>query len=305
MIELSSKITDYLRDLFDDEYAKKFAEFVEQEFQTYLRFSSLHEDHDWLEKRLSEYGIKLEKVASVPNAYKVLDGLDVIGKTIEHAVGHYYIQSLSSMIPPFALNPTSDDKTLDLCAAPGSKTTLMAELMNNLGTLVANEPSNKRIRSLVYNIDRHNFVNLGVLGFKGELLSKVYHEYFDKILVDAPCSGLGVVQKKGEVSNWWDTESAVRISDLQLRLLISAIKMTKVGGEILYSTCTITCEENEYIIDKVLQKYPVELVDVELPVPSHDGLTEYAGLKFLEDLKDEADSALGYQFRRFFYCKAS
>ncbi|MBU1099047.1 MAG: RsmB/NOP family class I SAM-dependent RNA methyltransferase [Bacteroidetes bacterium] len=285
MIDISSKIIDYLRDLFGDEFAEKYFEYVKSDFQVYLRLSTFIEDHTLFENRLKEYGIVVEKVKGVPNAYKVLEGQDIIGKTTEHALGHYYIQSLSSMIPPFALLPTSEDKTLDLCAAPGSKTTQLAEMMNNEGTLIANEPSNKRIRSLVHNVDRQNLVNVGVLRFRGETLSKVYHEYFDKVLVDAPCSGLGIVQKKGEINNWWNTDEVARMSDLQFRLLISAIKSAKVGGEILYSTCTMTCEENEFIIDRVLKKYPVELVDVELPVPSHDGLTEYAGFEFSPTLK--------------------
>jgi 16S rRNA (cytosine1407-C5)-methyltransferase len=130
---------------------------------------------------------------------------------------------------------------------------------------------------LVYNIDRMNLMNAGVIHYKGEWLSKIYSEHFDKILVDAPCSGLGIVQKKGEVNNWWSLERAERLGDLQLRLLIAAIKMTKEGGEIVYSTCTLTPEENEFIIDKVLQKYPVEIEEINLPVPSREGFTLYNG----------------------------
>ena len=96
--------------------------------------------------------------------------------------------------------------------------------MRSKGTLYTNEPNNSRIKSLVYNIERHGLTNFGVLRSKGELLSKMYNNYFDKILVDAPCSGLGIVQKKGEVSSWWNMKHVDRISDTQMRLLISAIK---------------------------------------------------------------------------------
>ena len=284
MIELSSKISDYLINLFGKEYADRYEEYTKGDPHSYLRFSSLIDDPAELLESLKAYGIKLEKLNDVPFAYRVLEGYDKIGKTIEYSLGYYYIQSLSSMIPPFVLKPNPGEYVMDLCAAPGSKTTQLAEMMKNKGTLVANEPSNKRIRSLVFNIDRHNLVNLGVMRFKGEVLSKTYDHYFDKILVDAPCSGLGIVQKKGEISNWWNTEQVAKISDLQLRLLISAIKMAKVGGEILYSTCTITFEENERIIDRVLKKYPVELETGELPVPSHPGLTECYGDKFSDEL---------------------
>lgn len=285
MIELSEKISDYLIELFGHEYEKKYSEYIKGDPVSYLRFSFTIEDHALLVKKLAAYGIVVSPVDNIPNAYRVVEGYDKIGKTIEHALGHYYIQSLSSMIPPLILKPDENDVTLDLCAAPGSKTTQLAEMMMNRGTLVANEPSNKRIRSLVFNADRMNLVNLGIIRYKGEVLSKVYDHHFDKILVDAPCSGLGIVQKKGEISNWWNTEQVSRISDLQLRLLISAIKMAKVGGEILYSTCTITFEENEYIINKVLRRYPVVVEEINLPVPSQDGLVEAYGEKFSDELK--------------------
>jgi 16S rRNA (cytosine1407-C5)-methyltransferase len=148
---------------------------------------------------------------------------------------------------------------------------------------VANEIQLSRLKALVYNIDRMNILNAGVLHYRGELLSKIYDNYFDKILVDVPCSGLGIIQKKDEVSNWWSEEKIVSLSELQLRILIAAIKMLKPGGEIVYSTCTLTVEENESVIDKVLNKYPVELAEVNLPVEAHEGFTEYpnqAGEKF-------------------------
>ncbi|MFZ1289188.1 MAG: hypothetical protein WAR79_03820, partial [Melioribacteraceae bacterium] len=100
-----------------------------------------------------------------------------------------------------------------------------------------------------------------------------------------PCSALGVVQKKQEVSNWWSEKSANTISDLQLKLLISAIKMAKVGGEIVYSTCTLTVEENEFIIDKVLKKYPVELIEFDLKLKHINGFTNIRNYKFHESLK--------------------
>ena len=188
------------------------------------------------------------------------------------------------MIPPLILNPKEEDKVLDLCAAPGSKSTQIAEMMNNRGTLYANEISLERMKGLVFNVDKLNLVNMGVIFHKGELLSKVYQSYFDKILVDAPCSALGILQKKGEVSNWWNTKQVDKIAELQLRLLISAVKMVKVGGEIVYSTCTMTVEENEYVVNKILKNYPVELIDIELPVKSHQGFTSYMEEEFHKDM---------------------
>jgi 16S rRNA (cytosine1407-C5)-methyltransferase len=132
----------------------------------------------------------------------------------------------------------------------------------------------------VFNVDKMSLVNVGILHGKGELLSGQYPNYFDKILVDAPCSALGITQKKGEVSNWWDANKAKAMSDIQLRLLISAVKMCKAGGEIVYSTCTLTLEENEFVINKILKKYPVELVEIELPVNSTPGITKFENEEF-------------------------
>ena len=273
MIELSSNISDYILSNFGEGYLKQYLEYYESSYNPCLRFSRFS-DTNILVKKLLEYGIELESIPLIENAYRIKAGSDKAGKTLEFILGKYYLQSLSSMIPAIALNPESSDIVLDLCAAPGSKTTQLAELMGNKGTLVANEISVDRLKSLVFNVDKMNLVNVGILHGKGELLSKYFENHFDKILVDAPCSALGITQKKGEVSNWWDVKKAEAISELQLRLLISAIKMCKVGGEIVYSTCTITLEENEFVVNKVLNKYPVKLIEFTLLVKSVEGFSK-------------------------------
>ena len=278
MTEISNNIYSYISSLYGEIEAKKFAEFIQMEPTQYIRVNFLKTD----KKRLSEillnvYSISTEEIPNINTALRLKSKSDILGKTIEHIIGEYYIQSLSSMIPPLILDPKPNDVVLDLCAAPGSKSTELGEMMHNTGTLIANEIALDRVKMLVYNIDRMNIMNSGTLHYKGELLSKIYSEHFDKILVDAPCSGLGIVQKKGEVNNWWSLERAERLGDLQLRLLIAAIKMIKEGGEVVYSTCTLTPEENEFIIDKVLQKYPVEIQDIEMPVKSREGFTSYKG----------------------------
>ncbi|NOX18360.1 MAG: NOL1/NOP2/sun family putative RNA methylase [Chlorobi bacterium] len=276
MITLSDKISDYLLNLFGEEYLEKYKEYIGTDADYYLRISPF-EDEAKVVTSLKEYDVELEPVANIPLSYKIVSGYSFAGKTLEFALGKYYIQSLSSMIPPLVLAPGENDVVLDLCAAPGSKSTQLSELMQNKGTLYSNEISIKRLASLVHNFEKMRAANVGVIQYKGELLSKVYENYFDKILVDAPCSALGIVQRKGEVSNWWNEKQMNKIAALQLRLLISAIKMARVGGEIVYSTCTLTVEENEYVINKVLEKYPVEILDVELPVKSVDGLTNIFG----------------------------
>ncbi len=278
MTEISNNILSYISSLYGENAAKNFVEFIHKDPAQYIRVNPIKTNQQRISHSLAKnYSIDTEEIPHLTNALKIKSKNDIVGKTIEHIIGDYYIQSLSSMLPPLILAPQVDDVVLDLCAAPGSKTTELGELMMNEGTLIANEIALDRVKMLVYNIDRMNLMNAGVVHYKGEWLSKIYNEHFDKILVDAPCSGLGIIQKKGEVNNWWSLERAERLGDLQLRLLIAAIKMAKEGGEIVYSTCTLTPEENEFIIDKVLQKYPVEIEEIELPVNSREGFTSYNG----------------------------
>jgi len=274
LIQLSSNISNYILKHFGEDYLKKYNDFFNDEYSPYLRVSPFVNEQKLIEK-LNEYGIELQKVPDIERSYKILTGEKVAGKTLEFILGKYYIQGLSSMIPALVLNPNEHNVVLDLCAAPGSKTTQLAELMKNKGTLIANEISLDRTKSLVFNIDKMNLVNVGVMNFNGELVSKIFNNYFDKVLVDAPCSALGITQKRGEVSNWWNEKKAAGLSEIQFKLLLSAIKTCKVGGEIVYSTCTLSIEENELVLDKILKKYPVKLVEIELPVNSTDAFTIY------------------------------
>ena len=273
---VSDKIFSYLVETFGEEAANNYRDFVEKEPSKYIRVNERKTNRDDLSNQLFDiYRIKTLPVHYPPNALKITDGYEYAGSTLEIAFGFYYIQALTSMLPPFVLSPTEKDIVLDLCSAPGSKTTQLAEMMNNKGVLVVNELEIDRIKALVFNLDKMNFMNCGVLNQRGEILSKYYDSYFDKILVDAPCSGLGIIQKKNEVNSWWSLDRVNNLSEIQTKLLVSAIKMLKVEGELVYSTCTLTPEENELIIDKILRKYPVDVETVNIPLKHHQGLTSY------------------------------
>ena len=284
--EVSQKIYDYFSFLYGKDSADKYLQFIEQDSTQYIRVNTAKISREELSQLLFEkYQIRSSPINHFEKVLKISEGNDKIGKTLEHVLGFYYIQSLSSMMPPLILNPTSDDIVLDLCGAPGSKSTQMAEMMDNRGALLINEVDNERIKSLVFNLERMSVINSSVIHSKGEVLSKVYDDHFTKVLVDAPCSGLGIIQKKGEVSNWWSLDHVDRLQHLQTRLLIAAIKMAKVGAEIVYSTCTLSVEENELVLDKILEKYPVELMEINLPIPSRQAFTEYDGKQLNPELK--------------------
>ncbi len=284
MSELNPRIIDYINLHFGEEYLNKFKEYIQIDYKPYIRIP-LRYKHLNIDDKLRKYHIQLEPVKTVDGAFLVTDGVQNIGKTLEYTVGKYYIQSLSSMIPPLIMKPTQDDVVLDLCASPGSKTSQIADYMGYRGTFYANEPNLERTKSLVHNLDRMGLSNLGVIMQKGQVLSKFFENKFDKILVDAPCSALGIVQKRGEVGVRWSLTEAERIAEIQFKLLVSAIKMAKVGGEIFYSTCTLTLEENEVVLNKILNKYPVELVDIELPVKSMPGFTSFLNEKMHPSLE--------------------
>ena len=278
---VSDKIYTYLVTTFGDEAAKNYRDFAEEEPAKYIRVNERKISREILADQLYQtYGIKADRVSYPTNALKITDGFDFVGSTLEIAFGFYYMQGLTSMLPAIVLNPSANDLVLDMCSAPGSKTTQIAEMMNNEGVLIVNELEIERIKALVFNLDKMNFLNYGVVNSRGEVLSKYYNCYFDKILVDAPCSGLGIIQKKSEINTWWSIERVNHLSELQNKLLVSAIKMLKVGGELVYSTCSLTPEENEVIINRLLEKYPVETEPVNIPIKHSKGLTEYNGKKF-------------------------
>jgi 16S rRNA (cytosine1407-C5)-methyltransferase len=277
---VSDRIYSYLTATFGEEAAKNYSDFIGKEPAKYIRVNERKIKRETLGNHLLEtYGIKTKIISYPSNVLKIIDGFDYAGSTLEIAFGFYYMQALTSMLPPLVLNPSSKDLVLDLCSAPGSKTTQIAEMMDNKGVLIANELEMDRIKALVFNLDKMNFLNYGVVNSRGEILSKYYNSYFDKILVDAPCSGLGIIQKKNEVGKWWSLERVNNLCEIQNKLLVSAVKMLKVGGELVYSTCSLTPEENELIINRILEKYPVDVEAVDMSIKHHKGLTEYQGVK--------------------------
>lgn len=284
MADFGEKISTYLSSTFGEEFLRCYNDYADKMHTYYIR-TSYAMDPDDLPAKLANYDIEVEKLPGIPGAYKVIKNEIKVAKTLEYTLGHYYIQSLSSMIPPLILDPRADEKILDMCAAPGSKTTEIADMLHNKGTIYANEISVSRMKSLIHNIDKMNYLDIGVIQSKGELLSKHFHNFFDKVLVDAPCSALGTMQKNADISEWWSTGHAKRISNIQFRLLFAALKMVKEGGEIIYSTCTLTLEENELILNEFLNKYPVEIEEIELPVPSRGAYTKYGDEQLNPKLK--------------------
>ncbi len=221
-----------------------------------IRINTLKTNKEFVKKSLSLLQILYKEVLWYNDALilpKV--GKSQITETTLYKQGLIYIQSLSSMIPALVLQPQPDDKILDLTAAPGSKTTQIAQMINNLGAIVANDISRQRMYRLQTNLQQQGITNVSMSFLKGEHIWKKYPNYFDKVLVDVPCSMEGRFLSQ-DPSTWkdWSIKKGKILSSLQKQLLRSAFYAAKPGGTIVYSTCTLAPEENEEVIQWLYEK---------------------------------------------------
>lgn len=233
---------------------------------TTLRVNTLKYNIQYLMIQLKKNNIKFERVQWYNNALllKNISEKD-IQKLEIYINGYIYLQSLSSMIPPLVLSPKSGDKVLDLTAAPGSKTTQLANLMDNNGEIIANELDKIRYERLKYNVEKQGATIVKMINSRGEKLGEKYPEYFDKVLLDVPCSGEGrFLINNPKTYRDWSIKKVNNLVKLQKKLLISACKALKKNGVMVYSTCTINKYENEFILDWATKNLPLKIVDINL-----------------------------------------
>ncbi len=188
------------------------------------------------------------------------------GKHPYHEAGLYYLQEPSAMAPAALLHPQPGERVLDLCAAPGGKSTQLADFLAGKGLLVANEIHPKRAKILSRNIERMGISNALVLNMHPKDLEKPFAGFFDKILVDAPCSGEGMFRKEEAAGTDWSPETISMCASRQKEILRSAAKMLRPGGRLCYSTCTFAPEEDEGVMAWFLQEFP-EFTPVSVQMP--------------------------------------
>src|SRR3989344_7145699 len=211
-----------------------------------------------------------------------------LGKSIEHLLGYYYVQEISSMLPMLTLAPQPGEIFLDLAAAPGSKTTQAAAMMNNQGTIIANDVNLGRISILSANLQKVGATNTIITRHDGVILCNKLKNLgmkFDKILVDAPCSGEGNLRSNPKTFLMWNIKAVKKLGRIQKKLVSSALEILKSGGEMIYSTCTHSPEENEEVIQYLLDNYDIETETISLPLKTRPGIQSWQDSKFSNELK--------------------
>lgn len=253
-------------------FLKRMEELLKEEYPAYLktlnepvhrglRVNTLKISVEQLKKRVP-FELKPTKISDT--VFEISNELTSLGNSLEHRFGLYYLQEVSAASAVEVLDPKPEEWVLDLCAAPGGKTTQIAMKMQNQGILFANEIENSRAQILLSNCERCGVSNAVITSSTPTALAKVYEGLMDKILVDAPCSGEGMFKKESQALTDWSKEHVLACSNRQKKILEDALKMLKKGGILVYSTCTYSLEENEGVIDYILQNHPeMELLDCQ------------------------------------------
>lgn len=227
------------------------------------RVNTLHTTVDCVLKELEREGFHVEKSRAIPEAIKSVRGNLVKSKAFQK--GSITIQDESSMIVAYCVAPKENEKILDTCAAPGGKTTHMAEKMNNQGEIFALDIHKHKIKLIQENAKRLHITNIHTRQMDAREVGQQFEkESFDRILVDAPCSGLGVLKGKPEIKYSKTEEDIKRLAKIQINILQSAAQLVKPGGILVYSTCTVDKEENEGVAKKFLQLNPDFIGDTEI-----------------------------------------
>nr|CAG4649376.1 EOG090X07AW [Scapholeberis mucronata]SVE93654.1 EOG090X07AW [Scapholeberis mucronata] len=249
-----------------------------------IRTNTLKTRRRDLAQALINRGVNLDPIGKWSKVGLVIYNSQVpIGATPEYLAGHYILQGASSFLPVMALAPQEGDKVLDMSAAPGGKTSHIAALMKNTGMLFANDPNPDRAKAVVGNLHRLGVTNSVVMTYDGKVLPKMSKGY-NRVMLDAPCSGSGVISKDPSAKTSKDAKDINRCSHLQKELILAAIDCAEEGGYIVYSTCSVLVQENEWVVDYALKKRHVKIVDTGLDF-GREGFPRFQKLIFHPNMK--------------------
>ena len=275
-IERYSKLTDW------EEFKKYSLTYLRRS----IRINTLRSSVNEVKKSIEKKGWKLDPIPWCKEGFWIShpDRKDV-GNLLEHHFGKIYVQEAASMIPLLVLEPKPGDIVLDMAAAPGSKTTQMGMMMENKGILIANDYKGSRLQSLGINVQRSGLTNC-ILNLMD---ANRFHEFeFDKILLDAPCSGTGTIRKSLKTITIWNAGMITKLARQQKKLIKNAFNNLKEGGEMVYSTCSNEPEEDEGVVDYLLKEFDnAEVVKVKLPgLKVSKPIMEFDGVKYDSRIKD-------------------
>lgn len=267
-MDVNTKVPIFLIKILEKQYGKeltaKILEGYKVKRKVTLRVNTLKADIAEVKEKLNKENIEYEEVPW-SNSALIINNVSEseLSKLEIYQNGEIYLQSLSSMLPPIFLEPKAGENILDMAAAPGSKTTQIAALSNNSSYITACEMNAVRAERLKYNIEKQGVNCAYVMVKDARRLDDMFS--FDKILLDAPCSGSGTISEENENLEKIFTEKLIKKSaETQLALLKKAIKLLKSSKEMIYSTCSILNEENEYILEKALKGTKAKIIPIQI-----------------------------------------
>lgn len=279
-------LAEKLFNLFTPMEAFAFFEANETPRPVVIRTNTLRTNRRSLAQALINRGVVLEPVGKWSKVgLQVFESAVPLGATPEYLAGHYILQAASSFLPVMALAPQPHERILDMASAPGGKTTYISALMRNTGSVIANDASKPRAKGLIGNIHRLGCKNTVVTNLDAREAFPKALGGFDRVLLDAPCTGTGVIAKDPSVKTSKNERDFLAIPHMQRQLLLAAVDSvnhhSKTGGYIVYSTCSVTVEENEAVVQYILRKRPdVKIVDTGLGDFGSEGFTSYMGKRF-------------------------
>lgn len=258
---------------------------------TTIRLNPLKGDVNITKENLLKKGFELEPTSLEPNTYFVRNhDKSEMSQTQEYQEGKFYIQNLSSILDTVVLDPKPNENILDMCAAPGSKTTHIAAMTDNQSKILANDNDLSRVSSLKNVLDQFGAKSAKATYSDATEFGKKYPEYFDRVLLDAPCSGEGMIYMNSmKPLRFWSLDKIKRNSYLQRDLILSAFRTLKPGGTLVYSTCTLEPEENEGVVTFLLEHFPNATVEeIKIDINKNyamNGITKWSGHKYNPEVR--------------------
>jgi NOL1/NOP2/sun family putative RNA methylase len=278
-MKLKPKFEERMQLLLGKDY-KNYRETLEKRYINSIRCNTLKISPDKLLTKLSKKWKIKQPFPKNPEIITIESETEPgeIGRALEHLLGYFYVQETSSMMPPLILNPKPEENILDIAASPGSKTTQIAAMMQNKGNLIANDVALGRVKILSTNLQRCGVTNTIVTNHDASNLASKLHKLkfqFDKILIDAPCSGEGNIRTNPKTCAMFNEKIINSFSNKQKQITGNAVKLLKQKGIMIYSTCTHAPEENEAVVNYLLDNFPLKLEEIKLPIKTRPGITKW------------------------------